>query len=126
MELKKKDFKVRQMRLTNKIQRAVTKILIEDTAHHPIVNSKNVNVSSVSLTDDLMTARVYWSPSTFSEHDEKVIKEHLNMAEGKLRHFLTKRVQTRFIPRLAFIKKDNLQKVEQLLDVIENEEKSKN
>ena len=82
---------------------------------------QNVTITSVDVSDDLGTARVYYGcPDT----DVKDVGKGLDRAQGFIRSELAKNLTTRYVPRLIFkhdLSLAHQEKIESLLREIANE-----
>lgn len=83
---------------------------------------QNVTITSVKVTNDLRTARVFYS--VFRAEDSEGVKKGLLSAKGFIRSHLAKQLKTRYVPELEF-KEDfsgrQQEKIEKLLREMENE-----
>lgn len=83
---------------------------------------QNVTITSVKVTNDLRTARVFYS--VFNAEDSEGVKKGLFSAKGFIRSHLAKQLNMRYVPELEF--KEDLsgrqqEKIEKLLKELEDE-----
>lgn len=71
-----------------------------------------VNVTSVAVTNDLRSARVFYS--VLGDHDPAEIAKGLTSAKGFIRSHLAKELQLRYIPDLEFKQDLTLQKMDEM------------
>ena len=83
-------------RLSNSVLEVLSKIIFEEVKN-PIL--KNVILTSVSVTNDLSFAKVYFT--SMNEDKEKVMAE-LEEAKGFLRGKLSENIDIRHTPELVF------------------------
>lgn len=81
-----------------------------------------VTVTSVKVTNDLRTARIFYS--VFNTEDSEGVKKGLSSAKGFIRSHLAKQLNMRYVPELEF-KEDfaarQQENIEKLLKGIEDE-----
>ena len=83
-------------RLSNTVLEVLSKIIFKETKN-PLL--KSVILTSVSVTNDLSFAKVYFT--CMNEDKEKVLAE-LNEAKGFLRSKLSQNIDIRHTPELVF------------------------
>ena len=88
-----------------------------------------VTITSVMVSPDLGSAKVYWVVSFTSGMDRQArideVDEAFEAAQGHLRHMLSKQLGIRFVPQLKFFYDDTLdtvEHVERLMGKIKNPE----
>ena len=84
-----------------------------------------LTVTRVSVTDDLRTARVYYSVFDITTADQAA--EGLQKASGFIRSHLAKSLALRYVPKLIFLLDENLlhqEKMTRLFHEIEDEDGS--
>ncbi len=83
-----------------------------------------ITVTNVKMTVDLKTARVYYSVFG-SDKEKQETEEALSESLGKIRSHLSKKMHTRFSPRLEFFVDEGLEnsyRVQELLGSINRAE----
>jgi len=100
----------------NKIERLIQRDLsdIFQKGTNDLFKGKMVTVTTVRVSPDLSTAKVYLS--LFPVQDKQEYIEYINEIEGQIRFDLGKRVrhQLRKIPELSFFVDDSLDYIENL------------
>ena len=81
-------------------------------------------ITTVELTDNLASARVYVSPMG-SEQEKTDTFEAISEAAGRIRHLLGKRMRLRHIPQLHFNMDDSPEKADQLNRIFHEIEKER-
>ena len=88
-----------------------------------------VTITSVMVSPDLGSAKVYWVVSFTSGMDRQArideVDEAFETAAGHMRHMLSKQLGIRFVPQLKFFYDDTLdtvEHVERLMGKIRNPE----
>ena len=112
---------VRIDRLNNTVLEVLSKIIFEEIKN-PIL--KNVILTSVSVTNDLSFAKVYFT--CMNEDKDNVLKE-LEEAKGFLRGKLSENIEIRHTPELVFCYDNSIEygmNIERIIQEIhEKEEK---
>jgi ribosome-binding factor A len=93
----------RAQRIESEIQRVLAALIARELKD-PRVG--NVTVTAVSVTPDMRTARVFFSPFA-SRHSPEEVGAGLTHAAGFLRGELGRRLALRYAPRLEFIFDDS-------------------
>ena len=99
-------------RLSNTILEVLSKIIFEEVKN-PII--KSVVLTSVSVTNDLSFAKVYFT--CMNEDKDKVLAE-LNEAKGFLRTKLANTIDIRHTPELIFQYDESLEYAKKIEDKI--------
>jgi ribosome-binding factor A len=80
---------------------------------------QNVTLVRVHVTDNLRTARLYY---TCQKEKEQEVGEGLASASGYIRSHLAKQLQLRFVPELIFAYDASLDEVDRLNELLSDEE----
>lgn len=119
----------------SKRQKQVGKLILEEMSDIfqregiNIINGGMVSISGVSVTPDLLEARIYLS--LFQVQDPEELLQDIKAKTGELRNQLGRRVrnQLRRVPELKFFKDDTLDhvfKMEELFKEINKDRKPEN
>ncbi len=114
----------RQLRVGELIKQNLAKIFIYNQAKIPGIDSKFVTVTEVRMTPDLKTARVYVIPLGGSEIKETVsiLTEYSHL----VRKALSKKVDIKFLPKLAFIEDNSFEYAEKIERIIRRNRSNEN
>ena len=104
--------KVKASRINNAYMEQLN-IIFGKEIKNPIL--KNVVVTSVSVSNDMSYAKVYYT--CYNDDREKVLKE-LNDSKGHLRSELAKRVMVRHTPELSFYYDDSIEYANRIETII--------
>jgi len=105
-------------RLNNLFVKELSEILLLEVKN-PIM--KSVCVTSVSITNDLSYAKVYF---TCMNIDRKIVLKELNDAKGFLRSKLCERDLVRHTPELVFLYDESIEYGKRIEEVIEKMHKN--
>jgi ribosome-binding factor A len=83
-----------------------------------------VTVMGVSLTDDLLNCKIYYSVLG-SEEDKKKIAGVLNKSTKQVRHKLALRLDLRRIPTISFVYDDTNERATKVFDILQKIEEEK-
>src|ERR1043165_879467 len=114
----------RQKQVGQLIQEEMSNIFLREGIN--VINGGMVSISKVSVTPDLLEARIYLS--LFQIKDESALMKDIRERTGEWRNLLGQRVkhQLRRVPELQFFVDDTLDyvfKMEELFKKIKDEEK---
>ena len=116
----------RQLRVGELVKQNLGEIFIRNEAKLPSINTKVITVTEVRMTPDLKTARVYVIPLGGVEMKETVsiLTEYSHL----VRKALSKKLDIKFLPRLAFVEDNSFayaEKIERLIKKIKENETEK-
>ena len=117
----------RQLRVGELVKQNLGELLIRNEAKIPTVNSKLITVTEVRMTPDLKTARVYVIPLGGIDLSEtvSVLTEYSHL----VRKALSKKLDIKFLPKLAFVEDNSFEYAEKIERLIkknkENETEKK-
>mgnify|MGYP005696315889 CR=1 FL=1 len=119
-------FSQRQLRVGELVKQNLGELFIRNEAKIPTINSKLVTVTEVRMTPDLKTARVYVIPLGGIEIKEtvKILTEYAHL----VRKALSKKLDIKFLPKLAFVEDKSFEyaeKIERLIKKNRNNETEK-
>ena len=107
----------RQLRVGELIKQNVGEIFIRNEAKILALNTSLVTVTEVKMTPDLKSARVYVIP--LGGKDSKKIVSVLTEFSHLVRKALSKKLDIKFLPRLAFVEDNSFEyaeKIERLIN----------
>ena len=117
-------FSQRQLRVGELVKQNLGELFIRNEAKIPSFNSKLITVTEVRMTPDLKTARVYVIPLGGIETKETV--RILTQNSHLVRRALSKRLDTKFPPKLTFIEDNSFGYAEKIEKIIrKNKENDK-
>ena len=117
----------RQLRVGELVKQNLGQIFIRNEAKIPSINTKVITVTEVRMTPDLKTARVYVIPLGGVETKKTV--SILTEFSHLVRKALSKKLDIKFLPRLAFVEDNSFEyaeKIERLININKKDEKEKN
>ena len=102
----------RQLRVGELVKQNLGELFIRNEAKIPAMNSKLITVTEVRMTPDLKTARVYVIPLGGSGIKEfvKILTEYSHL----VRKALSKRLDIKFLPKLAFVEDNSFEYAEKI------------
>jgi len=117
----------RQLRVGELVKQNLGEIFIRNEAKIPLINTKVITVTEVRMTPDLKTARAYVIPLGGIDMSEtvSVLTEYSHL----VRKALSKKLDIKFLPKLAFVEDNSFEYAEKIERLIkknkENEEQKK-
>ena len=105
----------RRRRIESEIQRVLAEVIAREVKD-PRVG--NVTITSVSLADDMGTARVFFTPFA-SKNAPEDVRTGLTRAGGFLRGEVGRRLQLRHAPKLEFLHDLTPERAAHLTDLID-------
>ena len=117
----------RQLRVGELVKQNLGEIFIRNEAKIPLVNTKLITVTEVRMTPDLKTARTYVIPLGGADMKEtvRVLTEYSHL----VRKALSKKLDIKFLPKLAFVEDNSFEyaeKIERIININKKNEKEKN
>ena len=117
----------RQLRVGELIKQNIGEIFIRNEAKILALNTSLVTVTEVKMTPDLKSARVYVIP--LGGKETKRIVSILTEFSHLVRKALSKKLDIKFLPRLAFVEDNSFEyaeKIERLININKKDDKEKN
>ena len=117
----------RQLRVGELIKQNIGEIFVRNEAKILALNTSLVTVTEVKITPDLKSARVYVIP--LGGKETKRIVSILTEFSHLVRKALSKKLDIKFLPRLAFVEDNSFEyaeKIERLININKKNEKEKN
>ena len=114
----------RQLRVGEMVKQNLGQIFIRNEAKIPLIDTKIITVTEVRMTPDLKTARAYVIPLGGVEMKETVsiLTEYSHL----VRRALSKKLDIKFLPRLAFVEDNSFEYAEKIERLIkQSKEKHK-
>ena len=108
----------RQLRVGELIKQNIGEIFIRNEAKILALNTSLVTVTEVKMTPDLKSARVYVIP--LGGKETKRIVSILTEFSHLVRRALSKKLDIKFLPRLAFVEDNSFEyaeKIERLINI---------
>ena len=111
------EYSQRQLRVGELIKQKLGEVFIRNEAKILALNTSVITVTEVKITPDLKSARVYVIPLGGVEMEKTVsiLTEYAHL----VRKALSKKLDTKFLPRLAFVEDnsfDYAEKIERLIN----------
>jgi ribosome-binding factor A len=116
----------RQLRVGELIKQNIGEIFIRNEAKILALNTSLITVTEVKMTPDLKSARVYVIP--LGGKETKRIVSILTEFSHLVRRALSKKLDMKFLPRLAFVEDNSFEyaeKIERLINTNKKNEKEK-
>ena len=105
-------FSQRQLRVGELVKQSLGELFIRNEAKIPTINSKLITVTEVRMTPDLKTARVYVIP--LGGIDMKETVSILTEYSHLVRRALSKKLDIKFLPKLAFVEDNSFEYAEKI------------
>ena len=102
----------RQLRVGEMVKQNLGQIFIRNEAKIPLIDTKIITVTEVRMTPDLKTARAYVIPLGGVEMKETVsiLTEYSHL----VRRALSKKLDIKFLPKLAFVEDNSFEYAEKI------------
>ena len=106
------EYTQRQLRVGELVKQKLGEIFIRNEAKIPSINTKVITVTEVRMTPDLKTARAYVIPLGGVDLSETVsiLTEYSHL----VRKALSKKLDIKFLPRLAFVEDNSFEYAEKI------------
>ena len=111
----------RQLRVGEMIKQSLSMIFLKDEAKIPDINSKEITVTEVRMSQDLKTAKVFVLPLG-GKNSEEII-EKLKEFSFVVRKVLSKKIIMKFLPKLFFVKDESFDYAEKIENLIKQANK---
>ena len=102
----------RQLRVGELVKQNLGEIFIRNEAKIPLINTKIITVTEVRMTPDLKTARAYVIP--LGGEDLKETVSILTEYSHLVRKALSKKLDIKFLPKLAFVEDNSFEYAEKI------------
>ena len=111
----------RQLRVGEMIKQALSMIFIRNEAKIPNLETNNITVTEVRMSQDLKIAKAYVLPLGGKDADEKI--KVLAEYSFLVRKILSQKVITKFLPKLLFRKDESFEYAEKIENLIKQTNK---
>ena len=108
----------RQLRVGEMIKQALGNIFMRGEAKMPNIETSNITVTEVRMSPDLKTAKAFVLPLGGKNANEVI--EVLKEFSYVVRKVLSKRITTKFLPKLLFVKDESFDYAEKIENLIKN------
>ena len=111
----------RQLRVGEMIKQSLGMIFVRNEAKVPNLETNNITVTEVKMSQDLKVAKAYVLPLGGKNADEviKRLKEYSFL----IRKTLSKKIMMKFLPRILFAKDDSFEYAEKIENLIKQTNK---
>ena len=112
----------RQLRVGELVKQKLGEIFIRNEAKIPLINTKVITVTEVRMTPDLKTARTYVIPLGGIDMTEtvSVLTEYSHL----VRRALSKKLDMKFLPKLAFVEDNSFEYAEKIERLIKKKKEN--
>ena len=111
----------RQLRVGELVKQNLGEIFIRNEAKIPSINTKVITVTEVRMTPDLKTARAYIIP--LGGIDMSLTVSVLTEYSHLVRKALSKKLDIKFLPKLAFVEDNSFEYAEKIERLIKKNRK---
>ena len=114
----------RQLRVGEMIKQALCNIFMRGEAKLPNLETSNITVTEVRMSPDLKTAKAFVLPLGGKNATEAI--DILKEFSFVVRKVLSKKISTKFLPKLLFVKDESFdyaEKIENLIKQTNSQEK---
>ena len=116
-----KQFTQRQLRVGEMIKQSLSMIFIRNEAKIPNLETNNITVTEVRMSQDLKIAKAYVLPLGGKDADRvvKILKEYSFL----IRKILSQKVIVKFLPKILFQKDESFEYAEKIENLIKQTNK---
>ena len=111
----------RQLRVGEMIKQSLGMIFVKNEAKVPNLETNNITVTEVKMSQDLKVAKVYVMPLGGKNAEE--IVEKLKKYSFLIRKTLSKKIIMKFLPKIIFAKDDSFDYAEKIENLIKQTNK---
>ena len=111
----------RQLRVGEMIKQALGNIFMRGEAKLPNIETKNITVTEVRMSQDLKTAKAFVLP--LGGKNAKEIIDVLKDFSFIVRKVLSKKISMKFLPKLLFVKDESFDYAEKIENLIKQTNK---
>ena len=115
-------FSQRQLRVGELVKQNLGELFIRNEAKIPSINTKVITVTEVRMTPDLKTARAYVIP--LGGVDMSLTVSILTEYAHLVRKALSKKLDIKFLPKLAFVEDNSFEYAEKIERLIKKNRKN--
>ena len=118
---KGKQFSQRQLRVGEMIKQSLSMIFIRNEAKIPNLETSNITVTEVRMSQDLKVAKAYVLPLGGKDADKTI--EKLKGYSFLIRKILSQKIITKFLPKILFRKDESFEYAEKIENLIKQTNK---
>ena len=111
----------RQLRVGEMIKQALGMIFLRDEAKLPNLETREITVTEVKMSQDLKTAKAFVLPLGGKNAQEVIDK--LKEFSFVIRKVLSKKITIKFVPKLIFVKDESFDYAEKIENLIKQTHK---
>jgi len=111
----------RQLRVGEMIKQSLGMIFVKNEAKVPNLETNNITVTEVKMSQDLKIAKAYVLPLGGKNADEKIKK--LKEYSFLVRKTLSKKIFMKFLPKIIFTKDESFEYAEKIENLIKQTNK---
>ena len=111
----------RQLRVGEMIKQALGMIFLRDEAKLPNLETREITVTEVRMSQDLKTAKAFVLPLGGKNAQEVIDK--LKEISFVIRKVLSKKITIKFLPKLLFVKDESFDYAEKIENLIKQTHK---
>ena len=111
----------RQLRVGEMVKQALCNIFMRGEAKLPNLETSNITVTEVRMSPDLKTAKAFVLPLGGKNATEAI--DILKEFSFVVRKVLSKKISTKFLPKLLFVKDDSFDYAEKIENLIKQTNK---
>jgi len=111
----------RQLRVGEMIKQSLGMIFVKNEAKVPNLETSNITVTEVKMSQDLKIAKAYVLPLGGKDADKKIKK--LKEYSFLVRKILSKKIFMKFLPKIIFTKDDSFEYAEKIENLIKQTNK---
>ena len=111
----------RQLRVGEMIKQSLGMIFVKNEAKVPNLETSNITVTEVKMSQDLKIAKAYVLPLGGKDADKKIKK--LKEYSFLVRKTLSKKIFMKFLPKIIFTKDDSFEYAEKIENLIKQTNK---
>ncbi len=111
----------RQLRVGEMIKQSLGMIFVKNEAKVPNLETNNITVTEVKMSQDLKIAKAYVLPLGGKDAEEKIKK--LKEYSFLVRKTLSKKIFMKFLPKIIFTKDDSFEYAEKIENLIKQTNK---
>ena len=116
-----KQFTQRQLRVGEMIKQSLSMIFIRNEAKIPNLDTNNITVTEVRMSQDLKIAKAYVLPLGGKDADKTI--EKLKGYSFLIRKILSQKIITKFLPKILFRKDESFEYAEKIENLIKQTNK---
>ena len=116
-----KQFTQRQLRVGEMIKQSLSMIFIRNEAKIPNLETNNITVTEVRMSQDLKIAKAYVLPLGGKDADKTI--ENLKEYSFLIRKILSQKIIAKFLPKILFRKDESFEYAEKIENLIKQTNK---